>query len=48
MNIQASAGGATKYRTGPNSIRDVIDQTPHHTGGLDTLSQRGYRPTTLP
>jgi len=47
--------GPTKHRTGPHRtapdpkiLGDGIDQTPQHTGGPDTLSQRGYGPTTLP
>jgi len=47
--------GPTKHSTGlhhttqdPKILGDGIDQTPQHTGDLDTLSQRGYGPTTLP
>jgi len=32
----------------PQILREGIYQTPQRTGDLDTLSQRGYGPTTLP
>ena len=47
--------GPTKHGTGPHRtapypkiLGDGIDQTPQRTGDPDTLSQRGYGPTTLP
>jgi len=38
----------TPHRTtlDPKILQDGIDQTPQCTGDLDTLSQRGYGPTT--